>query len=179
MKQIPCILFFIGLCLNAHSQTTETSKIGYYARGSAGILTGETSSISFQMSNGISIGHVDLGLGIGLEVHDQSGYAPILLESRYNFGKGTTQPFVGIFGGYLSAMNSYYTYNGGYTVGATAGIAHYFSKHIGITTAIGYRYSRTSNDFPAWNHTHEWYYYGQNVIHDRNRLELRVGLVIH
>jgi hypothetical protein len=178
MKRLFTILSFTALCLTTYSQT-ETPKIGYYSRASVGVLTGRRSTASLQVANGISLKHTDLGLALGLEVHDRTGYAPIMLESRYNFGDGATQPFIGINGGYLASLsgNNYTPYRGGYTMGVSVGITHYFTRHFGITTAIGYRYSFTNADVPYWvNIEDEWPTYGQNVILDQHRFEFRVGI---
>jgi hypothetical protein len=179
MKRISSILLFTGLCLNAFSQTPPTPKIGYYSRASAGVLTGDHSSMSVQVANGISLRHVDVGLGLGLEMHDQTGYTPIFIESRYNFGNGSTQPFAGICGGYLATLNNNMyndPYRGGYTMGAQIGMTHYFSKHFGISTTLGYRFSFTNNTYPHWADVSMWSYYGQNVIWDKHRIEVRVGV---
>jgi hypothetical protein len=177
MKHILTLLLFAALCLNSWSQT-EIPKIGYYGRASVGVLTGEYSSVSLNVANGISVGHVDLGLGLGLEVHDQSTYAPILVESRYNFGKGATQPFIGVGGGYLAAVSQInnYQYQGGYTLGANIGMTHYFSKHFGITTTLGYRFSYTHNRFPEWMYVDPGFAPDYNVIRDMHRIEVRLGV---
>jgi hypothetical protein len=177
MKRILSLLLFIGLCLGASCQPTQGPPIGYYGRVSVGILTKDYSTLSLQVANGISLGHVDLGLGLGLETHDHSSYVPILVESRYNFGKGTTQPFIGVCGGYLAALGQVnnYDYQGGYTGGANIGITHYFSKHIGITTTLGYRFSHTHNRFPDWV-MDPGFYPDYNVIRDMHRFEIRLGI---
>jgi hypothetical protein len=177
MTRIYCILFFLALYLNAQGQT-PLPKIRYYGRASAGVLTGQTSSVSFQVANGIAVNHVDLGLALGLEVHDYSAYAPIALESRYNFGKGTIQPFIGVCVGYLAALNTYHSYRGGHTAGINIGVTHFITKHFGISTALGYRYSYTNQQPPEGYTELQWYYNGQNMIRYNHRLEFRVGIAI-
>src|SRR6476660_8111168 len=100
MKYLLSILLFTALSLKGYSQL-EKPKMGYYGRLTTGVLTGNYTSISLQLANGISLNHVDLGLALGLESHDVGSYVPIMVELRYNFGKGDTNPFIGACGGYL------------------------------------------------------------------------------
>ncbi len=175
MKNIISILLFIGLCLNSYSQT-EIPKMSYYGRITTGVLAGNYTSISLHVANGISINHVDLGLVLGLETHDDSGYVPILVESRYNFGKGNTKPFIGGCGGYLAALNNYYSKQGGYSIGANIGITHYFTKYFGITTAIGYRFSYTDKRIPDTMLMDFAPYPSPEIIKNLNYIEFRVGI---
>jgi hypothetical protein len=180
MKRLLSIFLFTVLCLNGFSQPNpnRASKLGYYARVSVGVLTGDLSTVSVLASNGISMGRIDLGLGLGLEGHDFRGYAPIMIESRYHLTNGVTQPFIGIGGGYLAALNNYYNdYRGGYTAGANIGMTHYLTKHIGITTTLGYRFSYTHLYVTNWASVQPSYYSTDpNLVRNMHRVEFRVGM---
>jgi opacity protein-like surface antigen len=180
-------LFLSGVlscaALACFSQTDSTAgtgtikTIGYYGRVTTGILTGDYSSRSFQMTNGFRIGQTDVGFGIGYETYNHIRYAPLFLESRRHFLKGrNTQPFVGITAGYLASLsqNYYYTENrNGFTAGASVGLTHYFTKHLGITSSIGYRYLYAQDNN---------YYYHMSILpmpmnlREMHRLEVRIGV---
>lgn len=177
MKRI-LLTVFAFTTLNAFSQTTETPvespKIGYYGRFTTGVLAGEYSSMSFQFANGVRIGHFDVGMGLGFEKFYGSGYAPLFLESRYNFGKGATNPFVGVNTGYLASLDQYLSKRNGYTFGINVGMTHNFTKHFGITTSIGYRFAQTQER----NYYYIWAGEYTTTIRDMHRAEVRVGIAL-
>jgi hypothetical protein len=194
MKQVTSIfLVLLTTCAStAFSQeaipATTTAKIatqptsGYYGRMTAGVLAGEFSTGSFHLTNGYRFRHFEVGMGLGFERYFIGSYAPVFLESRYNFGKGSTQPFVGISAGYLVSLNrivNYYPQNRhNYTAGLNVGLTHYFTSHFGITTSIGYRFSLTPVN-PYYTQPH--YYGGGNAMPLDNRAmhrgEIRIGVV--
>jgi opacity protein-like surface antigen len=177
MKRILLILLAFT-AFNSFSQESEapvaTPKIAYYGRFTAGVLTGDRSAMSFQFANGVRLGHFDVGMGLGFERFYTSGYAPLFLESRYNFGNGATNPFVGVTAGYLASLDQYMSKRGGYTFGLNVGMTHHFTKHFGVTTSIGYRFAQTQE--------RDYYYImwgGEyTTIRDMHRVEVRVGIAL-
>ena len=171
-------VFFLLASAAVTAQVVETApkaEGGVYNRITGGVLTGERSSLSFQFANGYRFGkHFEAGLGLGFEAYYGDRYVPLFLETRYNFTKGNTTPFVGAMGGYMAGLNQYYTTSRGATVGANIGITHYFTKHFGVTTMLGFRYTQTEE--------RSQYYYiwpGDEpplVIEEMGRIELRVGI---
>jgi hypothetical protein len=164
--------------LNAFSQTVETPvespKTAYYGRFTMGVLAGEYSSMSFQFANGLRLGHFDVGMGLGFEKFYGSGYAPLFLESRYNFGNGATNPFIGVTAGYLASLDQYLSKRSGYTFGINVGMTHSITKHFGITTSIGYRFAETQerNYYYIWNGGES------TTIRDMHRVEVRIGIAL-
>jgi opacity protein-like surface antigen len=165
-------------CFSQADSTAGTTRtIGYYGRVTTGILIGDYASRSFQLTNGFRIGQTDVGFGIGYEVYDLVRYAPLFLESRHHFLKGMkTQPFVGITAGYMASLNQYansYGDRNGFTAGVGVGLTHYFTKHLGITSSIGYRYVYAQD---------QNYYYHTSILPvptsrtELHRVEVRIGL---
>lgn len=175
MKSFTIILLSSITAFSAFSQTeapVEQPQSGYYGRISAGVLAGNSVSTSLQISNGYRFKHLEVGIGLGSERHITGRYIPLFLESRYNFGKGNTQPFVGIMAGYSAAVNRYNTPSNGihFTAGLNIGLTHYFTRHFGMSTVIGYRFTRTDGYvYDIWN------YY--NNTQDMQQLEVRIGMV--
>lgn len=117
-------------------------KGNYYGRGSLGLLVGEFASGSAQLSNGYSFRNgLDVGLGLGYENYNYERFVPLFIETRYNFGKRETKPFVGLMAGYMAGLQRFNPNVKGFTTGLQLGVTHYFTKHFGITTSLGYRYS--------------------------------------
>lgn len=173
--------FFIAFSLFAAVAASAQTEVpapkaegGVYNRITGGVLTGERSSVSFQFANGYRFGkRVEAGLGLGFESYYGDRYVPLFLESRYNFTKGNTVPFVGVTGGYLAGLNQYYSSTRGATGGVNIGVTHYFTKHFGVTTVLGYRYTQTEK--------RQQYYYiwggeAPLIIEEMGRVELRVGI---
>jgi hypothetical protein len=147
---------------------------GVYNRITGGVLTGERSSLSFQFANGYRFGkRFEAGLGLGFESYYGDRYVPLFLETRYNFTKGNTVPFVSIMGGYLAGLNQYYASSRGATGGVHIGMTHYFTQHFGVTTALGFRYTQTE-ERPQYYYI--WPGDSPLVIEEMGRIELRVGI---
>ncbi len=172
MKSFMLVLFFAAITVfPALSQTSvPATQSNYYGRMSVGVLAGKNVYTSMQISNGYRFRHIEVGFGLGLERFGFERYVPLFLESRYNFGKGNTQPFVGIKAGYLAALNRYepnsLVNQGGYLAGINVGLTHYFTPHFGMTSQIGYRRMQ-SNQYG--------YYLWQNLP---NQVEFRIGIVL-
>jgi hypothetical protein len=184
MKRIILITTLLLSGLSAWGQTensatiTPKAKGGYYGRGSVGLLIGEFASGSAQISNGYSFGNrLDVGIGLGYENYNYERFVPLFLETRYHFGKRETKPFVGLMSGYLAGLNQDFNAKG-FTAGLQFGITHYFTKHFGISSSVGYRYvvTQSTNIYYMDLHTFAPYTTPDNTnIH---RIEARFGIVI-
>jgi hypothetical protein len=145
MKRVLLIAVLSLFGVSAWSQVDSIApkvKGNYYGRGSVGLLIGEFASGSAQLSNGYSFGNrLDVGIGLGYENYNYQRFAPLFLETRYHFGKRETKPFVGLMAGYMAGLQRFNPNVKGFTAGLQFGITHYFTKHFGITTSVGYRYS--------------------------------------
>lgn len=181
MKRILIIAILLLSGLSAWSQVeTIAPKVngGYYGRGSVGLLIGELSSGSAQVSNGYAFGcGLDVGLGLGYENYNYTRFAPVFVETRYNFGKRETKPFVGLMGGYMAGLNQYNNAKG-FTAGLQVGITHYFTKHFGISTSVGYRYVMTESTNIYYTQLHYFAPYPYMENQNIHRIEARFGVVI-
>ena len=172
------MLLFTALTGFSQADSTAGTKhpSGYYGRATAGVLAGEYSNMSFQFANGFRLGQTEIGLGLGYESYYGSRFAPMFLESRYHFlRKKSTQPFVGVSAAYLASLNQSYYYNtrNGYSFGGSIGITHYFTKHVGVSSSIGYRYIATQEQ-----QQYMYLMYPPTIVQrEMHRLELRVGIV--
>lgn len=174
MKQFILLFFLIGSgILLAQRDSVSSGNLPIYGRFNFGILTGERASASLQMVSGMRFGkHFETGMGFGFENHYYSGYAPLFAEARYVLGKGESQPFIDVMGGYMASLNQFQTGNGGYTIGSHIGVTHYFTKHFGITATIGYRYVQLNNRYYyLWNESSQQY-----MTYHLNRFEMRIGI---
>lgn len=169
------LLLLTTICFNLHSQTDTVQKGYFYGRGSVGILIGNLSSGSAQLSSGYRFRcGLETGIGLGYETH-YDRYAPVFAEMRYHFGKKRTQPFVGILGGALFELNNYYGSNDPKaTFGAQIGLTHFFSKHVGLSTSVGYRYT-TVDYYYYFLHS---YFAPEYYSASPHRVEVRIGLVL-
>lgn len=168
------ILFSVATCFGQKDSSVTLRKGGFYNRNTIGVLAGTESGLSFQLSNGYRFNNqLEVGFGFGYEKHYYYGYAPIFLESRYHFGKGNTQPFIGIMGGYMAVLNQQSAQGEGYTAGGSIGVTHFFTPHFGVSTSLGYRYLylNRSDNYYIWNGN------GMTVIQELNRFEIRIGIV--
>lgn len=153
MKNKALIMTFI-LTNFAFGQDAITPKIesGMYSRTNLGVLVGKEISGSFQTSMGYRFtGGWELGLALGFE--DRSiRNAPLMLDMRKSFmlkKSSSIQPFVAIqAGAILGSQNVYYYYpyekQQGYTGGISIGVTNYYTKHLGMTLSLGYRFSQVS-----------------------------------
>lgn len=161
--------------LHSFSQVDATSCGYFYGRASAGLIIGNLPSGSAQLASGYHFNFgLDAGVGLGLEMYDDR-YSPVFVELRYHFGKKHTQPFIGFMGGALFNMNQYYYGNRTTgTFGAQIGLTHFFNKHIGFTTAVGYRYLPLYGGI-FYHQTHFAPMYTPASLHNA---EIRIGLVL-
>jgi hypothetical protein len=167
---------FTGFSQDKPTEAPKNKQNGYYGRVTAGVLTGDYSSMSFQFSNGFRFGQTEVGIGLGYEGYYGSRFAPLFFESRYYFLRNrNTQPFIGISAGYLASLNQSYYYGdrNGYTGGANIGLTHFFTPHFGISSSVGYRYLFTEQiqsvylmDFAP-----------TTLQREMHRLEMRIGIV--
>ncbi|MES2555233.1 MAG: hypothetical protein V4604_03730 [Bacteroidota bacterium] len=181
MKRIILITTLLLSSFSASSQVetiATKAKGNYYGRGSIGLLVGELASGSAQISNGYAFGcGLDVGLGLGYENYNYNRFAPLFLETRYHFGKRETKPFVGLIGGYMAGLNQYNNARG-FTAGMQVGITHYFTKHFGITSSVGYRYIMTESTNIYYAQLHMSIMQPQMASANIHRIEARFGVVI-
>ena len=168
------LLLLTIMHFNAYSQHDSIQNGYFYGRGSVGLLMGDLSSGSIQLSSGYRFRFgLETGIGMGFEsFYDR--YTPIFTELRYNFGKKRTQPFVGIMGGALFQLNNYFENSAVGTFGAQIGMTHFFTKHIGLTTSVGYRYAALNQGI-YYLYTH---FAPEPYTISNHRLELRIGLML-
>lgn len=180
MKRIILLTTLLITGLSAWSQVEEIApkaKGNYYGRGSVGLLIGEFASGSAQISNGYAFGNgLDFGIGLGYENYNYERFVPLFLETRYHFGKRETKPFVGLMSGYMAGLQRYNSNVKGFTAGFQLGVTHYFTKHFGITTSLGYRYSMLQSTVLYYLEVHV----PNPPIENENihRIEARFGIVI-
>lgn len=171
----------------AFGQDVTTPKIesGMYNRTSIGVLIGKEISGSLQTSMGYRFtGGWELGLALGFE--DRSiRNAPLMLDMRKSFQlkkSSAIQPFVALQAGAIlgTQNNNFYYYpvdkQQGYTGGISIGVTNYYTKHLGMTLSLGYRFSQVSgyNYYPYLYYVDYLYYPEQ--IRDLHRFEVRFGI---
>lgn len=148
----------------------EIPARGFYNRTSIGILSGESFDASLRVVNGFALNrHWELGLGLGLESMRWDGYIPVFLEARYAVFKGSTRPYLGVHAGYEMPVRNMQFDKGGFSGGVEFGVTNYFSRHIGISTSIGYRYSYMVQKNSWWDDF--------VTTTQMNRFEIRLGFV--
>ncbi len=145
---------------------------GFYNRINVGVLGGSSVSPSFNIINGVTINeHWSAGLGLGIEPFFNRGYIPSFLEVNYNFLEKKTSPWVSVMAGYEVPLRDFENRKGGPMLGGKVGFTYFAGKHVGISTAIGYRYAYL-RDQSNW-----WGWDDFVTISHINRFECRVGLV--
>jgi hypothetical protein len=135
--------------------------------------------------------HLLTGLGVGIESMGDQMQAPIFLDGRWKFFKGSFSPFAGAMAGYalpLQGTGRYYYYDfapnyidknyGGITLGAQAGFMAQMGQHFGMTGAIGYRYQNQRRDYTQyyWQNG-EYITYPVSERSQLNRLTMNFGLI--
>lgn len=174
---IICLTFFSIVSIFGQKDSLKSNPTsGFYNRNTLGVLVGTESGVSLQLSNGYRFNNqLEVGFGFGYERHYYYNYAPIFIESRYHFGKGNTQPFIGVMGGYMAILNQQSSSGEGYTFGGSIGLTHFFTSHFGVSTSIGYRYLHLNRNeyYYIWNDGGN----GTTVIQELNRLDVRIGIV--
>lgn len=184
MKKI-AFAFSILFCGLAFGQDEIKPKIesGMYNRTNLGVLVGKEISGSFQTSMGYRFtGGWELGLALGFE--DRSiRNAPLMLDMRKSFmlkKSSSIQPFVALQAGAMlgSQNTNYYPYEKeqGYTGGISIGVTNYYTKHLGMTLSLGYRFSQVSGYYyyPYLYYVDLMYYPEQ--LRDLHRFEVRFGI---
>jgi hypothetical protein len=185
MKKIAFAVSLL-LCGIAFGQDEIKPKIesGIYSRTNLGVLVGKEISGSFQTSMGYRFtGGWELGLALGFE--DRSiRNAPLMLDMRKSFQlkkSSSIQPFVAIqAGAILGSQNAYYYYpyekQQGYTGGISIGVTNYYTKHLGMTLSLGYRFSQVSGYIYYPYLLYADYLYYPEQIRDLHRFEVRFGI---
>lgn len=174
-KYVVIFMLLLMNCLYSMSQVDSTSASYFYGRASAGLIIGNLPSGSAQFASGYHFRFgLETGVGLGLEMYDDR-YSPVFVELRYHFGKKRTQPFIGFMGGALFNMNQYYYGNRTTgTFGAQIGLTHFFNKHLGFSTSVGYRYLPLYSGI-YYNHFDFAPMYTPASLHNA---EVRIGLVL-
>ncbi len=156
--------------LSVEKFKTEIKETGYYNRVSLGVLSGNDIGGSFRVVNGFSLNrHWDFGFGLGIESLRWDPYIPVFLESRYSILEGNTRPFISVSAGYEMPMQNFEFNKGGFSGGIDLGVTHYVSRHVGVSTSLGYRYAWLKENSSWWDDF--------TTISQINRLEIRFGLV--
>ena len=182
-------LLFMLLAMYAKSQNemSKEKSITFYNATSIGIMpindkTGPTNMLTIvngvQFNNRISVG---LGFGIEKTSYWYKKDLPLFIEGRYAFTQKPNSLYISMMTGYLLSFdNQNRNDNYGITAGASLGINIFASKHVGISTSLGYRYSHVvgqTNDF-YWNSFAPGGCLDLNKQVDLNRFELKVGFII-
>jgi len=155
---------------------TTSGKV--YSSVSLGYMPGVNAGNSFHIINGYRFNnHWNLGIGLGKETIQNYDYIPLFLHGQYNLFASSTTPFISVMAGYELPFNNNNFNKGGFTTGAQIGINHYFSKHVGLTTSVGYRYGYFKRDQSNWNQQDIWWAEPVITIRELNRFEFRFGLV--
>jgi len=160
--------------LNVYSPDDQTKSVvsGFYNRVNVGVLGGSASSRSFNIVNGYRFDeHWSVGLGLGIEEFYWNRYIPTFVEGNYNLLKSNTTPWVSLLVGYELPYQNIGSVRGGITAGGKIGFSYFVADHVGISTSVGYRYARLTDQSNWWG----WEDY--LTVTNINRFEFRVGLV--
>jgi len=162
--------------IERYDYMTSNGKI--YSTISLGYMPGVNTGNSLHIINGYRFNnHWNLGIGVGKESIEYNDYIPLFLYGQYNLFESSTTPFLSLMAGYEMPLNNNAFNRGGFTTGAQIGINHYFSKHIGLTTSVGYRFGYFENEQSNWNPQGIWWPEPVITIRELNRFEFRFGLV--
>jgi hypothetical protein len=153
-------------------KTRAVLKSGFYNRTSVGVLGGSDASFSFNIVNGYQFGNrFSAGIGMGFENFFWTGYVPVFAEGNYHFLKSQTGPWVNLMAGYQVPTEQMGSNRGGFTAGGKIGFDFAINEHVGIMTAIGYRYAHINQE-AIWNPWDSFV-----VITDINRFDFRFGFI--
>jgi hypothetical protein len=187
MKRI-LITFSLILSVLSYGQEIEqeaTPKIKFYNQTSVGLVTGLSSNQGILSTSGIVFkNRIGVGVGAGIEGFRYQNYVTLLLDGRYDLLKSRTGPYVQVSSGFVFPtyrMHDYEYLHYGFSSGISLGMNVFFTKHLAISTSIGYRFN-----FYQVPKTYWWgwgmdqvFSKGENMeIYNLNRLELRVGITI-
>jgi len=191
MKRLSILFLFVfGLSdvLWAQDEVQITPKFrpSYFCEINTGFMTVHDLKGFAHVKNGISLTqNIDLSLGLGLEGHTTGRYLPIFLESRYNFLKGKTRPFVAVSGGFLQVIQDWgyanYSYDSrkhfGVSGGSKIGIQHQFISGLAIVSTLGYRYTFAQYERDSHGWWHNLPVEPTIMMHNMHRFELSIGLL--
>lgn len=184
MKKI-LLIAILGISIQTIAQADVTTlpaenKVGMFSQLTVGGMVGQEGSFSFQSISGITLNkRWNFGIGVGVESFRYEKIVPLFLDVKYNLLKGDNSPFLELIGGYATSFRSNYYYypsnvNYGATAGLSVGMRMFFSKHVGLSSSIGVRYS-------YFDQTQQYYYCTiytpENEITQLYRTELKIGLI--
>ncbi|NEN24380.1 hypothetical protein G3O08_12785 [Cryomorpha ignava] len=163
---------------------------GYYNNTLAGPQFGNSQNnntqitFAFNLVNGYKLNGHHAGIGLGLENHVGSWYAPIYADYSYHISEGSFSPLVGINGGFLIPLQNeqyggnYYQYNyekGGF-IGGRIGFAAYTGPHFAFLLNLTYRYIHLSEASYAFPFSDIHSFTGSADLH---RVGFMIGFVIN
>ncbi len=179
------LTFFSSYCVNAQEIVDVKPGPRYFCELNTGFLAGETVSGWMHVKNGFALGKFwNASFVTGIEGHRTGIYIPLGFEGRFAFNDKKTSPFVSMSATYLQntgARNYRYYHTEvertlGFSGGAKLGIRHFFSKSVGIITAVGYRYTFVEERGVS-NYCWECLPYETDLQHHMNRFELTFGFI--
>jgi len=177
----------LAIYATSQNEMSKEKSIIFYNATSIGIMpvnekTGPTNL--FTTVNGVQFNNrISIGLGFGIEKTNNwyKRDIPLFIEGRYAFTQKPNSLYFSMMTGYLlSAEKQNRNDNYGITAGASLGINIFASKHFGISTSLGYRYSHIVSDYyySSYSGCFETFGWYKNKKIDLNRFELKVGFII-
>ena len=150
----------------------KNQKGKYYSNVLFGLMPGLPNYYSlFHVTNGYRFNsHWKFGFVMGIDKIYNKRYIPLLFETEFNFFNQNTSPFLLLNSGYDLPLSGNYE-KGGFTGAIHFGLNHFFSKHVGIKTSVGYRF--------AYLKTQHYYWDDFITIREINRFEIKFGLTIN
>lgn len=151
----------------------------FYSSATISCLSGQEKKeggalrFSFQIVSGYNFkNRLKIGLGLGKQKYDvyyfYTYYNTLFGELQYNILKTQNTPFFNIMGGIVDSSRDFdYRQKGG-MLGIYTGINHYFSKNLGITTSIGYRFLQLNRGSAIGS-----------TIDKYDQFEIRFGLIFN
>ena len=163
-------------------------ETGYFNVSEAGVLGGKDDfgnkfSLSVLVTNGYKFKNkISAGVTTGLEVMEIAS-APALADVRFDFSNKKFTPFIAAHAGYSFPLTNYYNatgnhvYQGGYSLGAAAGIKNYFTDNTALVFSIGFRQTQLIS------HESVWWWNGerQNIMTEQifNRVSVHLGFLFN
>jgi len=170
----------------------DVKSKGYYHNSLAGPQFGSSQhnqtqmTFAYNMVNGYKINGHHAGIGLGLENHVDSWYAPIYADYSYHILQGKFSPMIGAAGGFMvplqtdqySGSFNRYNYQKGSFIGGRLGFAAYSGPHFAFLLNLTYRYIHLSDaSYSAIGPFGERYSYSGSA--DLHRVGFLIGFVIN